>query len=230
MLFNRSIKYYFYTMKISELTLYTTNLEGQKEFYMQVLELPLLSSNEKYFTVKIGVSLLTFVKAKMSNPAHFAINISSNKIQEALHWIQKRTETLQCEGEDIADFSNWNAEALYFYDADGNIVEFIARKDIYSVNTNPFFVKDLVNISEIGIVSADNKAIYEQLQAIRPIPIYDGNLERFCALGNEEGLFILVNNTKKKWFPTQEEALVADFQLKGDYNFAFINGKIITEK
>ena len=147
-----------------------------------------------------------------------------------MHWIQKRTQILLCEGEDVADFSNWNAEALYFYDADRNIVEFIARKDIDSINTNPFSVTDLLSISEIGIVSADNKAIYEQLQAIRPIPIYDGSLERFCVLGNAEGLFILVNNTKKKWFPTQEEAFVADFQLKGDYNFAFTNGQIITEK
>ncbi len=217
-------------MKISKLTLYTTNLEEQKQFYTQVLELPLLSFDKESFTVKIGISLLTFEKVKTANPAHFAINISSNKIQEALHWIQKRTEILPCEGEDIADFSNWNAEALYFYDADENIVEFIARKDIDSVNTDPFSVTDLLSISEIGIVSDDNSAIYEQLQTIRSIPIYDGNLERFCALGNAEGLFILVNNTKKKWFPTQEEAFVADFQLKGDYNFAFTNGKIITEK
>ena len=41
---------------------------------------------------------------------------------------------------------------------------------------------------------------------------------------------ILVNNTKKKWFPTQEEAFVADFHIKGDYNFAFLNGKIVPEK
>lgn len=217
-------------MKISELTLYTINLEEQKQFYTQVLELPLLSFDKESFTVKIGISLLTFEKVKTANPAHFAINISSDKIQEALHWIQKRTEILPCEGEDIADFSNWNAEALYFHDADKNIVEFIARKDIDSVNTDPFSILDLISISEIGIVSEDNKAIYEQLQMIHPIPIYDGNLERFCALGNAEGLFILVNKTKKKWFPTQEEAFVADFQLKGDYNFAFTNGKIITEK
>ncbi|WP_430409732.1 VOC family protein [Kordia sp.] len=217
-------------MQIRELTLFTTNLEDQKQFYTHVLELPLVSSDQEKFTIKIGTSLLTFVTAKTSNPAHFAINISSYKIQEALHWIQKRTEILGCEGEQIADFSNWNAKALYFYDNDGNIVEFIARKDLEIVNTHPFSSTDLVNISEIGIVSNDNKIIYEQLQAIRPIAIYDGNLDRFCALGNAEGLFILVNKTKKKWFPTQEEAFVADFQLKGDYNFAFTNGKIITEK
>ncbi len=217
-------------MKISELTLFTTHLAEQRHFYTQVLELPLVFASEEKFTVKIGVSSLTFIASKMTNPAHFAINISSYKIQEALQWIQKRTDILRCEGKPIADFSNWNAEALYFYDIDKNIVEFIARKDLNIINTHPFSSTDLRSISEIGIVSNDNKAMYDQLSAMRPIPIYDGNLERFCALGDAEGLFILVNNTKKKWFPTQEEAFIADFHIKGDYNFAFLNGKIVPKK
>lgn len=217
-------------MKISELTLFTTNLSEQRDFYTKVLELPLIASAEEKFTVKIGVSSLTFVTSEQTNPAHFAINISSYKIQQALSWIQQRTDILLCEGKQVADFSNWNAEAIYFYDKDGNIVEFIARKDLDIVNTHPFSATDLFSISEIGIVSNDNEAIYHQLNAMRPIEIYDGNFKRFCALGNAEGLFILVNHTKKKWFPTQEEAYVADFQIRGDYNFTFLNGKIVPEK
>ncbi|EDP95641.1 VOC family protein [Kordia algicida OT-1] len=217
-------------MKISELTLFTTNLSEQRDFYTNVLELPLIASTAEKFTVKIGVSSLTFVTSEQANPAHFAINISSYKIQQALSWMQQRTDILLCEGEQIADFSNWNAAAVYFYDKDGNIVEFIARKDLDIVNTHPFSATDLLSISEIGIVSDDNEAIYHQLNAILPIEIYDGNFKRFCALGNVEGLFILVNHTKKKWFPTQEEAHVADFHIKGDYNFRFLNGKIVTEK
>ena len=217
-------------MKINELTLYTTNLEQQKHFYTHLLELPLMSSDTEKFSVKIGVSVLTFIASSTTNSAHFAINISSYKIQEALQWILKRTNILWFEGKQIVDFSNWNAESLYFYDEDGNIVEFIARKNLKIVNTHPFSTTDLLNISEIGIVSNDNESIYNQLNAMRSISIYDGDLEGFCAIGNEEGLLILVNNTKKKWFPTQEEAFVADFQIKGDYNFAFLDGKIVREK
>jgi len=217
-------------MKISELTLFTTNLAEQRQFYTHVLELPLMFSSEEKFTIKIGVSSLTFIASKSANSAHFAINISSYKIQEALQWIQKRTDILLCEGKSIANFSNWNAEALYFYDMDKNIVEFIARKDLNIINTHPFSSTDLLSISEIGIVSDNNKAMYDELNALRPIPIYDGQFERFCALGDAEGLFILVNHTKKKWFPTLEEAFVADFHIKGDFDFAFLNGKIVTEK
>jgi len=217
-------------MKINELTLFTTNFEAQQHFYTQVLELPLVVADAEKFTVKMGVSSLTFVKSEQTNPAHFAIAISSYKIQQALEWTQKRIEILLCEGEAIADFSNWNAEALYFYDEDGNIVEFISRKDSDKINTHPFSTTDVLSICEIGIVSPEIEAIYHQLNAIRPIEFYDGNLERFCALGTDEGLFILVNNRLKKWFPTQEEAYPADFHIKGDYNFGFVNGTIVAEK
>ncbi|WP_046743570.1 VOC family protein [Kordia zhangzhouensis] len=217
-------------MQINELTLFTTNLEAQQYFYTQVLEFPLIAADVEKFTVKLGVSSLTFVKSNHSQQAHFAINISSYKIQQALQWIQKRTDILLCDNETIADFSGWNAEALYFYDKDRNIVEFIARKDLDVVNTHPFSTADLLSISEIGIVSTDNKSIYDELNKLRPIEIYDGSFDRFCALGNAEGLFILVNKNKKKWFPTNEEAFIADFRIKGDYNFAYINGSIVTEK
>lgn len=217
-------------MKINELTLYSTNLEAQQHFYTNVLELPLVAVDSETFTVKVGVSLLTFIKSTQIHPAHFAINISSYKIEQALEWIQKRTDILWCDGEAIADFSGWNAEALYFYDIDGNIVEFIARRDLDIINTHPFSSADIISISEIGIVSTDNEAIYRQINAMRPIEIYDGSFDRFCVLGNAEGLFILVNNTKKKWYPTLEAAFPADFHIKGDYNFAFLNGEIVTEK
>ncbi|MEM6721212.1 MAG: VOC family protein [Bacteroidota bacterium] len=217
-------------MKISELTLYSTNLKAQQHFYTQVLELPLVFAEADKFTVKLGVSSLTFVKSDRTFPAHFAINISSYKIQQALQWIQHRTDILLCDGNPIADFSGWNAEALYFYDKDGNIVEFISRRDLDIINTHPFSTADIISISEVGIVSDDNETIYHQINNMHPIEIYDGSFDRFCVLGNAEGLFILVNNAKKKWYPTLEDAFPADFHIKGDYNFAYLNGRIVTEK
>ncbi|MFK7748966.1 MAG: VOC family protein, partial [Kordia sp.] len=73
-------------MQINELTLFTTNLEAQKHFYTQVLELPLVAASAGTFTIKVGASSLTFVTSEHTNPAHFAFAISSNKIQQALEW------------------------------------------------------------------------------------------------------------------------------------------------
>ncbi|MDD7886522.1 hypothetical protein [Flavivirga sp. 57AJ16] len=61
---------------------------------------------------------------------------------------------------------------------------------------------------------------------MKNIPFFSGDLMRFCALGNEEGLFILINKILKKWYPTQEEAFTSNFIIRGDYNFSFENGEI----
>jgi hypothetical protein len=61
---------------------------------------------------------------------------------------------------------------------------------------------------------------------MKKIPIFDGDFSSFCALGNDEGLFILIDKNKKKWFPTNDVAHASDIIVKGDYNFAFKNGTI----
>ncbi|GAA3610218.1 hypothetical protein GCM10022396_29250 [Flavivirga amylovorans] len=84
----------------------------------------------------------------------------------------------------------------------------------------------LLSISEIGIVATNLESIYNSINNIKSIPVFDGSLERFCALGNENGLFILINKTIKTWHPTQEEAFTSNFIIKGDYNFSYENGEI----
>ena len=127
----------------------------------------------------------------------------------------------------VSDFSNWKAKAIYFYDADHNIMEFIARERIDIESDVAFTPRTILSISEMAIATTDIKPVYEAINNIKPIPIFDGSFERFCALGNDEGLFILINKTIKKWYPTNDdEAFTSDFIIKGDYNFCFEDGKI----
>jgi len=51
--------------------------------------------------------------------------------------------------------------------------------------------------------------------------------DRFCAVGDENGLFIVVNNELKKWFPTGDLIEQSDFKIRGDFNFNYTNGEII---
>ena len=76
----------------------------------------------------------------------------------------------------------------------------------------------------IATINVEN--IFNKINQIRSIQIYDGDFSRFCAVGNEEGLFIIIDKNKKKWYPTMDAAFTSDFIIKGDYNFAFENGKI----
>ncbi|NMH87877.1 VOC family protein [Flavivirga algicola] len=214
-------------MKIEEIILFTKSIQKQKQFYQKVLGFELILESKEKISFKAGESIMSFQYDKKAvNASHFAFNIPSNQEKEALLWLQKRVQIIPDGDNLISDFKDWNAKAIYFYDADKNIVEFIARKNLNMGSYKSFSAKSILSISEMAIATTDIETIYNVINNIKSIPIFSGNLTRFCALGNDEGLFILVNNTVKKWHPIQEEAFTSNFIIKGDYNFSFENGEI----
>lgn len=213
-------------MKIKEVVLFSENLEAQKQFYQQVLGFELIEDTSDKITFSCGESFLSFVVSETSKAAHLAFNIPSNKINDAFSWLRDRTTVLDYNGEQITTFSNWNAKAIYFYDADGNIMEFISRHNLNIEDNLPFSAASILNISEIGIATDSVEDTYTMLNAMKSLPVYDGDFSRFCAAGNEEGLFILVDKNKKDWYPTMQKIELANIIVKGDYNFEYKNGII----
>ena len=213
-------------MKIKELIVYTNNLKDQLDFYRHTLGLQLLKETSTSCSLKIGSSTLTFHKKEDAQPYHFAFNIPSNKENEALAWLKERLDILPFEGREIADFKSWNARSVYFYDKDLNIVEFISRKNLKMYQEDNFSSASILNISEVGIATTEIEKTFNDLNRIRSIKVFDGNFKRFCAIGNEEGMFILVNHKVKRWFPTDDKAIPSEFEISGDYNFRFENGRI----
>ena len=214
-------------MKIDELVIFTNKLDQQIDFYATILELPVVNSTPESTSVKIGNSVLTLKYKSNAVPNHFAINIPSNKEKEALYWLRERVDILQFDNQEIINFSSWNAKALYFYDLDKNIVELIARKNLNLISNTKFSSKSMLNISEIGIMTNQIHEIYQKLNSLKAIEVYSGNFEKFCAVGDEEGLFIMVNNELKRWFPTGDLIEQSEFIIKGDFNFKYFNGQII---
>lgn len=213
-------------MKINELTLYTANLKDQLDFYTNVLEFKLLNKKAYQFSLKIGSSILIFKFKENARTYHFAFNIPADKEIEALDWLNKRVSILPYLGNAIANFKSWNAKAIYFYDKDFNIVEFISRKNLKIYEDQIFSSKSILNISEIGIADSDINDMYKRLYNIRKIDVYGNCSDKFCAVGDEEGMFILVNYKAKTWIPTGDKIFQSDFIIKGDYNFEFAEGKI----
>lgn len=206
-------------MQIQKLLLYTENLQGQINFYTQVLGLECVFKNDTSARFQMGTTLLCFEAVKKFNgPYHYAINIPCNKTAKALDWLQfslaKQGGTvLSFEGQTCIDFSGWNAEAIYFYDADQNIVEFIARKNLANESFGAFSSVDFIEISEIGVPLNDIEVGCSNLFQIENMQIFDGSFDRFCALGDEQCLFICINKNKKEWFPTGDKAYASPFKV-----------------
>ncbi len=200
-------------MYIHELTLYTPNLAKQVKFYTNVLGLTCTQTSTKEAVIQMGSSHLRFIERATNLPYHFAINIPSNQEEEALQWLKNRVEILKEGDTELHDFDFWNAKAIYFYDADGNILEFIARKNLNITSEQAFGADSLLHISEMGVPTSKNiSALYDFLHSTLGVSLFSGNLEGFAAIGEETALFICIP-ASRTWFPKSDPSPPADFSI-----------------
>ncbi len=183
----------------------TTQIEPQRTFYSSSLGLDIVESGKGYFAVRCGQTILSFTQVDRIQPRqyHFAINIPTNKLEESLDWARSRfAVNLKQDGSAIYSFNSWNAQAFYFLDAEGNILEFITRRNSPSEAQPPFSSDQILCISEIGVVTDDVVKTCLNLQAelkidCFPDPTKEPNHD-FQAMGTDEGLFI-VAKTGRSW-------------------------------
>ncbi len=202
-------------MEIKRLELFSPNLQSQKHFYHEVLGFDLVTDQRTSFSVSIGQSILVFKEKESTVPYHFAFNIPSYQEQEALAWLKSKVDVLTFGEEEIQYFDFWDAYAIYFLDADGNIAELIARRTLAKNNAINFDQNAILNISEMGVATHSIEKLYNELTTGYQLPIYSGTFERFCAVGDPNGLFILINKTEKHtWFPTEIKTESPEFSIE----------------
>ncbi len=204
-------------MKILSIKLETAALGTLADFYRSVLGLHVVTAEPGTVHIQIGSSWLAFTE----NPGfkriyHFAFNIPCNQIREAMAWLERSGLELIAndKGETQMDFSNWHAEAAYFYDPAGNIVELIARRDLQNESSQPFGRESLLEISEIGIVTTDVPAWNERAEREYGVLPFEKQVPspEFSALGTDTGLFIVVTEGRN-WFLTEIPATRAPLEV-----------------
>ena len=206
--------------------MFCEDLAAQHHFYTRVLGLPEVYADESAFAVQAGYTRLGFRQKPGVAPYHFAFNIPAGQEEEARQWLARRTDLLSFQGQQIIDFSAWEAYAMYFRDPMGNIVEFIARRPLGLSPKRPFGPVAIAGLSELGMAVHDIAPVLQKLGQHYGLAQFDGNVESFCAVGDHEGLFIVVNQAQKEWFPAGIPAKVAPlactFTLAGKQrHFAF---------
>ena len=196
-------------MNILELSLLTNDLEGTKSFYNGLLGVPVNLATSSCLSFSVNQSMLTFNQTEVHNPVyHFAFNIPSDKIIEALTWVRSRTEVIEISDNNyIAEFEQWNARSFYFYDNNSNIVEFIARHELNVFSELPFDVSSVLSISEIGIVVDDVGSYCSKITNEHELPFFtkQESSDLFTALGDDHGLMLIVRK-ERNWFPTNIKA------------------------
>jgi catechol-2,3-dioxygenase len=190
-------------MNISYLELPTKDLIAQRDFYSQVLALPVHLSAER-LGVRAGETDLVFTQADpdFDGAYHFAFNIPENQSHAAKAWILERIPLLHDEnGQDEFTSESWNSQSVYFKDAAGNVLEFIARHNLKNGGEAEFDSARILNVSELGLPSEDVIAFARDLCSTLGIsPFKQEPNETFTPVGDDHGLFILpIKN--RIWIP-----------------------------
>jgi catechol 2,3-dioxygenase-like lactoylglutathione lyase family enzyme len=181
-------------MNILKLELETADLLAQKDFYTNILELPAELTASGLF-VKAGGTELIFTQAPsgFEGGYHFAFNIPENQYPAAKKWITGRLPVLKDKsGREDIHSQTWDSDSVYFLDAAGNVLEFIARHTLKNAVDGIFDSSRILNVSEIGLPSENVIALANELCTRLGISVYKQQPnESFTPVGDETGLFIL---------------------------------------
>lgn len=190
-------------MNITKLELYSADLGAQKDFYTNILELP-VELTPSGLRVSAGVTELLFTQAPagFAGAYHFCFNIPENQYQNAKNWIASRISLLQdASGKEDFHSQTWDSDSVYFLDAAGNVLEFIARHTLQNPMEGEFDSTMILNISEIGLPSEDVIGLATEISSRLGLSIYKQEAnENFTPVGDEDGLLILPK-VERIWMP-----------------------------
>jgi catechol-2,3-dioxygenase len=181
-------------------------LDDLAAFYGGTLGLPVADG----VTVAIGAAELAFVATGAQPFHHFALLAPGDRFAAAHTWLGERVEVLPApDGGTVFDFSFWDAEACYFHDPAGNIVELIAHRGLAERGTTgPFAAGELAAISEVGIVVPRPAEAVAALEAELGLALWSGEVEEAGGLGfvGRKAHTLVVSAEGRGWLPTGRPA------------------------
>lgn len=181
-------------MNIKRLELLSADLQAQKDYYSNLLELP-AELNSSGLHIQAGTTELVFTEAPANfvGAYHFAFNIPQNQYQAAKDWITTRIPLLKDKsGKEDFHSNTWDADSIYFLDAAGNVLEFIARHTLNNPSDGDFNSLQILNVSEIGLPSENVIVWANELCSKLGLSVYKQEPnDTFTPVGDDNGLFIL---------------------------------------
>ncbi len=154
--------------------------------------------------VVVGSTRLLFRELPgMTGALHLAITIPAGTFDVAAAWIAGiATVLVDADGRDEFEGPpNWNSRSVYFEGPDRQLLELIERRDL--VAATPASAVPLLSVSEVGIAVPDVLGAVGTLRRAGLEPYANPAGEGFAAVGDVDGLVILVS-PERRWFPTAD--------------------------
>lgn len=180
-----------------------------RAFYGDRLGLPVTDENSGGFTMVLERARLVLTPADGSPFHHFALLIAGDRFDAAMAWAVDRVELLPGDADEpVFDFSSWSARAMYFLDPAGNIVELIAHAGVCEsgLDDAPFSAREIVGVSEAGLVVADLPAVADELHARAGLETWDGDPAGGIAFLGRRAHTLILSAPNRGWLPTRRPA------------------------
>jgi catechol 2,3-dioxygenase-like lactoylglutathione lyase family enzyme len=174
-------------------------------FYRGALALAGADREAGVLELVIGESRLCFVPGPAAAFYHVALLVPGDRFGPAHAWMAGHAELLpDGSGSTVFEFPGWQAQACYFHDPAGNIIELIAHRGIGEHgHTGPFAAGELIGLSEVGLVG-DPAAMAAALERGLGLPLWDGDVTappRLGFVGARARTFVLAP-VGRGWVPT----------------------------
>jgi catechol 2,3-dioxygenase-like lactoylglutathione lyase family enzyme len=192
----------------AELAVAAARLDDGAAFYEQTLGFAVERRRDRV-VVPVGSDVLELVAAAgQTDPFHhFALLVPGDRFDAARSWLAARAETLtRDDGETVFPFDFWDAQAVYFHDPAGNIVELIAHAGTAERGAaGAFSAAELEGLSEVGVVVDEPAAAVAALERDLELELWSGDAAQLAFVGAKAHTLILAP-PGRGWLPTGRPA------------------------
>ncbi|MCS5505851.1 hypothetical protein [Curtobacterium flaccumfaciens] len=196
-------------MDIRQVQLATRSLADTARFYERLgCSVEIVDTTVR---IVVGSTLLVFRELpEMTGALHLAITIPTGTFDAAKAWIAGLTTVLGTADQDEFEGPrNWNSRSVYFEGPDQQLLELIERRDLEPgarrVGVGTDAGVPLVSVSEVGVPVPDVLGAASALRRAGLEPYANPPGESFAAVGDVDGLVILVS-PDRRWFPTGDRS------------------------
>jgi catechol-2,3-dioxygenase len=195
------------------------SMAALSRLYAETLGLPAETAAER-LTLTVGHTTVELAAARDDRRPfyHFALLVPGDRFAAAIDWLTGCGVTLlpgPATAETVFDFAAWDAQACYFEDPAGNVVELIAHRGVEEQGaTGRFSPSELVGVSEIGLVVEDLPGAAETLASGLGLRVWDrtGDL---AFVGRQAHTLILTAGGRW-WMPTRRPGEVHPLEVAVD--------------
>ncbi|MCM3594694.1 VOC family protein [Metabacillus idriensis] len=199
-------------MKFVHIQLECKHLEEMKTFYTDMLKLRLIDDKRDRFTVKAGLSRLTFIKAENRSYYHLCFRTNESFFDVMF----QELESLLLPGEDGAVSLYWKGKQAYFHDPEGNVLEMLERKEEV-----PDLLLEWHDIVEVGLPCGSVEHMRRELAFLGNQ--FESESDLFAFHGNGDGSVVVVKEGRH-WYPTQRGSeihpIVLEVEDKAEFEYS----------